>query len=68
MCEPLITPEAGKILSLHPKTVNRLATAGVIPGIKIGGRWRYRASSLDAWANSQLQSCRHSIPSVKEQM
>ena len=67
MCEPLLTPdEAAKILQLHPKTVNRLATSGLIPGIKIGGRWRYRASSLDDWARNELKSCGHSIPSVEK--
>lgn len=48
--EPLIDAEVvGELLQLHPKTVKRLAGAGVIPGMRIGKLWRFRASTLDAW-------------------
>ena len=55
-CEPLITADAAaKILRLHPKTVKRLARTGVIPGMRIGRVWRFRASALDDWMNIQLE-------------
>jgi len=65
--EPLIDAEAaGKLLDLHPKTVKRLSGDGVIPGMKIGKLWRYRASSLDAWAKSQIDCSCHPLPSDGE--
>jgi excisionase family DNA binding protein len=62
-CEPLIDAErAAELLQLHPKTVKRLAQAGVLPGMKIGRVWRFRESSLDAWMSAQLQCCSHPSP------
>lgn len=55
--EPLLTSaEAGAILRLHPKVVERKAKRGEIPALKIGKYWRYRASALDGWISSCLQS------------
>jgi excisionase family DNA binding protein len=55
--ESLIDAEAaGRILGIHPKTAKRMAAAGTIPALKIGKLWRFRASSLDSWAEAQL-SC-----------
>lgn len=48
--EKLMTPvEAGKKLQLHPKTVVKLAAEGKIPGRKLGHRWRFVPSVLDAF-------------------
>ena len=56
--EPLLTStEAGAILRLHPKVVERKAKRGEIPALKIGKFWRYRASALDGWITSRLESC-----------
>ena len=55
--EALITSEqAAVILGLHPKVVERKAKRGEIPGFKLGKYWRYRASALDGWIESQLHS------------
>jgi excisionase family DNA binding protein len=55
--QPLLTSEeVGIILGLHPKVVERQAKQGKIPGFKVGKFWRYRASALDAWIDSQSQS------------
>jgi excisionase family DNA binding protein len=65
-CEPLIDAgQAGELLELHPKTVKRLAARGILPGIRIGKLWRFRASSLDAWLKSQLHLSRHPCSDVK---
>jgi len=53
---------AGLILNIHPKTVKRLSREGVIPGMRIGKLWRYRESSLDEWARTQIDSNRHPFP------
>jgi excisionase family DNA binding protein len=55
--ESLMTSEAvGKVLGIHPKVVERMAKRGELPGLKVGRFWRYRASALDGWINSRLQS------------
>ena len=57
--EPLLgSNQVGEILGLHPKVVERMAKRGEIPGFKVGKFWRYRASALDAWITSRLQSNR----------
>jgi excisionase family DNA binding protein len=57
--EPLLgSNRVGEILGLHPKVVERVAKRGEMPGFKVGKFWRYRASALDAWINSRLQSNR----------
>ena len=48
--EPLLDDkQAGEMLGLHPKTVQRLARRGEIPAVRIGRYWRYRASALNHW-------------------
>jgi excisionase family DNA binding protein len=45
---------AAKLLQLHPDTVKKKVRDGEIPGRKVGRRWRFRVSELDAWARSGL--------------
>jgi excisionase family DNA binding protein len=52
--------EAAVFLRIHPKTVKRLASMGNLPGFRIGNRWRFRPSELDAWAHSGIPS-NHSL-------
>jgi hypothetical protein len=40
--------EAGRFLRLHPKTVKLMARRGQIPGRRLGRRWYFRPSELDA--------------------
>jgi len=56
--EPLLSDQqAAQLLgNMHPRTLQRLARTGVIPAIKIGRFWFFRASTLDAWVSSQVQS------------
>lgn len=50
LAEPLIdSVKAAAIVGIHPKTLQRYARCSLIPGIQIGGRWRFRASVIDAW-------------------
>lgn len=52
----LLTPEgAGKMLSVHPETVRRMARAGEIPALKIGNRWRFDPAELREWLKEQRQ-------------
>ena len=48
--------EASRFLRIHPATVKRMAREGKLPGFRIGNRWRFRPSELDAWARSKVPS------------
>jgi excisionase family DNA binding protein len=48
--------EASHVLKIHPKVLERMAKRGEVPALKVGKFWRYRATTLDAWINSRLQS------------
>jgi excisionase family DNA binding protein len=57
--EPLLDDgQAGEMLGLHPKTIQRLARRGEIPAVRIGRYWRYRASALNRWVEVQSQQHR----------
>lgn len=48
--EPLLdTEEAARLLRMHPRTLRKKARKGSIPGVQVGKRWRFRASTLDRW-------------------
>ena len=60
--EPLLTSrEAAALLRVHYKTLERKARVGQIPGYQIAGRWCFRASELDAWLKSQVNSASQSV-------
>jgi excisionase family DNA binding protein len=55
--EPLMDVAAtAKALSLHPKTLMRMARENRIPAFHVGRYWFFRASLIDSWLKSQLQS------------
>ncbi len=57
MFEPLLNlQEAARLLRMHPETLKRRARQGEIPGHKIGKRWYFRESELDAWVGAQVRS------------
>jgi len=48
--EPLLdTDEAARLLRIHPRTLRTKARIGSIPGVQVGRRWRFRASTLNRW-------------------
>jgi excisionase family DNA binding protein len=46
------------LLKIHPKTLERMALRGQVPAHKIGRFWRFRASELDDWLHSRVDSAR----------
>ena len=56
--EPLISScEAARLLGkIHVKTLQRYARHKRVPGYQIGGHWYFRASELDAWLQSRINS------------
>jgi excisionase family DNA binding protein len=62
MFEPLLdSREAAALLHVHHKTLERKARGGEIPGYQIAGRWYFRASELDSWLKSQVNSTSQSV-------
>jgi len=66
--EPLIgSCEAARLLgNIHVKTLQRYARNRNIPGYQIGGHWYFRASELDSWLRSRLNSSCHPCRLSKE--
>ena len=57
LCEPLIDVDAAaQLIGLHPKTTMRMAREKKIPAYHIGRYWMFRASGIDSWLTTQLQS------------
>ena len=53
--EPLIdASEAAKILDCSVRTVKSKAASGELPGLRVGNRWKFRASVLDQWVNAKM--------------
>ena len=46
MDEILTASEAAELLKVHTRTVYRLAEEGVIPGNRIGHRWRFSTQNI----------------------
>ena len=62
---PLVEPfldcaaAAAVLGGVHPKTVERWAREGRIPAYRYFRHWRFRASELELWMCSQVNSIRH---------
>jgi excisionase family DNA binding protein len=52
----LDSQQAAALLGIHPKTLQKLARAGTVPCHRIGDLWRFRASELDTWLHTGLNS------------
>jgi excisionase family DNA binding protein len=66
--EPLIgCEEAAKLLgNIHVKTLQRYARKGALPGYRVAGHWYFRASELDSWLRSRINSSCHPCRSNEE--
>jgi excisionase family DNA binding protein len=67
--EPLIgCEEAAQLLgNIHVKTMQRYARRRMLPGYRLGGQWYFRASELDAWLRSRINSSCHPCRSNGEE-
>lgn len=60
--EPLLTDkQAARLLGIHCKTIQRLCRSGQIPAHHIGRFWRLRASELDSWLRTAVNSDSQSV-------
>lgn len=52
----LFTPrQLAEYLQLSPRTVYRLLERNELPGVRVGGQWRFRKSEVDYWLDRRLQ-------------
>jgi excisionase family DNA binding protein len=52
----LDSDEAAALLKIHPKTLQKMARNGEVPGFQIGDLWRFRASALNEWLAAKVAS------------
>jgi excisionase family DNA binding protein len=59
--EPLIEcKDAAKLLgNIHVKTLQRYARRGTLPGYRVAGHWYFRATELDVWLRTRINSSCH---------
>ncbi len=51
----LTTSEVANWLNMDETTVQRMSRNGELPGVKIGGRYRFRRPDLEEWLNNQMK-------------
>lgn len=51
----LDSTDAANFLKVNPKTLQSLARAGQLPGIKVGKQWRFQQSALNRWIRSKAK-------------
>ncbi|MCL1080253.1 DNA-binding protein [Parashewanella spongiae] len=51
--EILTIQELAGYLKLNNKTAYRLASAGKLPGFKVGGSWRFKRVDINQWIDQQ---------------
>jgi excisionase family DNA binding protein len=56
MDETYTPDEIARMLKLHPTTVQRMMSRGVLPGVKLGRIWRCRREDLEAVLSGQREA------------
>ena len=52
----LLSPrQLAEYLQLSQRTVYRLLERGDLPGVKVGGQWRFRRAAVDEWLDTGMQ-------------
>lgn len=46
--------QAAAYLGISPDTLYKYASDGFVPAFKLGNRWRFRKTALDAWMDNQM--------------
>jgi excisionase family DNA binding protein len=65
--EILTIREVAELLKINEKTAYRLAAESKLPGFRVGGSWRFKKSTIDAWIDAQSVSIRGSSKKVRGQ-
>jgi excisionase family DNA binding protein len=46
---------------VNERTIYRLIKANKIPGVKIGGQWRFSEQNLQAWIEEKMETQTHPV-------
>ena len=57
--------QAAGYLGISGDSLYRYASEGLIPAFKLGNRWRFKRSLLDAWMDQQSRASKLPARSVK---
>lgn len=49
----LTIKDVADLLSVHPMTVYRLLKQGRLPGVRLGGVWRFSRQAMERWESDQ---------------
>ena len=53
--EILTIREVAHLLKINEKTAYKLASAGGIPGFKVGGSWRFQREEIGNWIKRKVE-------------
>ena len=45
----LAAPDVARLLALDVRTVRRWCALGILPAVRLAGRWRFPARSIERW-------------------
>lgn len=62
MTDLLTAKQLQEILQVDRTTIYRMADSGRLPGIKVGGQWRFPRAQIETWLQSQSTT----LPTVRE--
>jgi excisionase family DNA binding protein len=48
--------ELAEYLRMRPLTIYKHASAGRLPGFKVGSHWRFKKTTIDEWITAQEES------------
>ncbi|MCV0386467.1 MAG: helix-turn-helix domain-containing protein [Nitrobacter sp.] len=51
--EILTIREVAELLKINEKTAYKLAAHDKLPGFRVGGAWRFKRSTIEAWIDAQ---------------
>jgi excisionase family DNA binding protein len=62
--EILTIREVAELLKINEKTAYKLASAGKIPGFKVGGSWRFERQEIANWIKRKVEEQQGGGPRV----
>ena len=54
--EVMTVETAARYLCISPDTLYKYAASGTVPAFKMGNRWRFKKSQLDAWMAAKSEA------------
>jgi PTS system nitrogen regulatory IIA component len=63
----LFTPkQLAEYLQLSPRTVYRMLERNELPGVRVGGQWRFRKSEVDSWLDRSAGAAAAATPALSD--